>query len=90
MFLKRAGFRFKNFRIDFKNEFDASTDKYPDDIVESCFRLENWKPMYVPKARTDTVINIMNIPVIRVAIIKDYHSLNCNCGGHLTRTCTLD
>ena len=36
VFLERAGFRFENFRIDLKNDFDAGTDKYPDDIVESC------------------------------------------------------
>ena len=33
LFLKRAGFQFENFRIDLKNDFDAGTDKYPDDIV---------------------------------------------------------
>ena len=54
VFLKRAGFRFENFRINLKNNFDASTDNYPDDIIEACRRLENWPPMYVPKAKSET------------------------------------
>ena len=53
VFLKRAGFRLENFRIDLKNDFDTGTYKFPDDIVESYRWLENWRPMYIPKARND-------------------------------------
>ena len=40
-FLKKGWIFFENFRIDFKNNFDAGTDKYPDDIVESYRRVES-------------------------------------------------
>ena len=49
VFVKRAGFKYENFRIDLKNDFDAGKDTFPDNIVEASRRLDNWRPMYVPK-----------------------------------------
>jgi hypothetical protein len=53
VFVKRAGFKYENFRIDLKNAFDGGTDKFPDDVVEASRRLDNWRPQYVPKTRED-------------------------------------
>ncbi|OEU17119.1 hypothetical protein FRACYDRAFT_237529 [Fragilariopsis cylindrus CCMP1102] len=56
VFIKRAGFKYENFRIDLKNEFDAGKDSFPDNVVEASRRLDNWKPMYVPTRKvTDAV-----------------------------------
>ena len=104
VFLKRAGFRFENFRIDLKNDFDAGTDKYPDDIVESCRRLENWRPMYIPKVRNDLKSSNFHQGA-DTDLTGEQHYENssgkngdnkglscfrCDRVGHLTRSCTYD
>jgi hypothetical protein len=49
VFIKRAGYKYENFRIELKNSFDAGKDTFPDNIVEASRRLDNWRPMYVAK-----------------------------------------
>ena len=49
VFIKRAGFKYENFRIDLRNDFDSGKDSFPDNVVEASRRLDNWKPMYVPR-----------------------------------------
>ena len=104
VFLKQAGFQFENFRNDLKNDFDAGTNKYPDDVVESCRRLENWRPMYIPKSRNDTKsFNFHQGADTDLTGEQHYeHSsdkngdnkglscFRCDRVGHLMRSCTYD
>ena len=54
VFIKRAGFKYENFRIDLKNAFDSGTDKFPDDTVEASRRLDNWRPQFVSRTREES------------------------------------
>jgi hypothetical protein len=51
VFVKRAGFKYENFRIELENSFEAGNDNFPDDVVEASRRLDNWRPLYVAKAK---------------------------------------
>jgi hypothetical protein len=43
VFVKRAGFKYENFRIELQNSFEAGNDNFPDDIIEASRRLDNWR-----------------------------------------------
>jgi hypothetical protein len=51
VFVKRAGFKYENFRIKLKNAFDAGKDTFPDDVIKASRRLGNWQPPYVAKQK---------------------------------------
>ena len=53
VFVKRAGFKYENFRIDLRNAFDAGKDNFPDNITEASRRLDSWRPMFVPTAKAE-------------------------------------
>ena len=56
VFIKRAGFKYENFRIDLKNNFEAGKDSYPDNVIEASRRLDNWQPLYVPPAKKNEAL----------------------------------
>ena len=53
VFVKRAGFKYENFRIELRNAFDAGKDNFPDNITEASRRLDSWRPMFVPTAKAE-------------------------------------
>ena len=53
VYVKRAGFKYENFRIELRNDFDAGKDNFPDDVIEASRRLDSWRPMFVPTAKAE-------------------------------------
>ncbi|OEU10337.1 hypothetical protein FRACYDRAFT_247347 [Fragilariopsis cylindrus CCMP1102] len=54
VYVKRAGFKYENFRIELRNEFDAGKDNFPDNVTEASRRLDSWRPMFVaPTAKAE-------------------------------------
>ena len=53
VFVKRAGFKYENFRIELRNAFDAGKDNFPDNITEASRRLDSWRPMFVPTVKAE-------------------------------------
>jgi hypothetical protein len=51
VYVKRAGFKYENFRIDMKNAFDAGNDHFPGNVNEAYRRLASWRPMYISKTK---------------------------------------
>ena len=53
VYIKRASYKYENFRIELKNSFDAGNDNYPDNVTDACRRLDNWRAPHVVKTHKE-------------------------------------
>jgi hypothetical protein len=98
VFVKRSGFKYENFRIDLKNDFDSGKDTFPDNIVEASRRLDNWRPMFVPKDVKKAEKALQFHQSADANGEQHYEQadksgivcFNCERTGHFTKECTND
>jgi hypothetical protein len=102
VFIKRAGFKYENFRIELKNASDAGNDSIPDDVIDASRRLDNWRSPIVPKSKdkalqfhqsSDTVDGEQHYEKSITGDTKDKSGITCfkcNRNGHYTKECTHD
>jgi hypothetical protein len=66
VFVKRAGYRYENFRIELQNSFEAGNDNFPDDIIEASRRLDT---MLLKLKRRIQLHSFNNMAKLKVANI---------------------
>ena len=106
VYVKRAGFKYENFRIELRNAFDAGKDNFPENVTEASRRLESWRPMYVPtakdekaketgsqfqqKAEVEGVQHWEKGSAEEKEYLKNVSCILCDWKGHLKKACTHD
>jgi hypothetical protein len=103
VYVKRAGFKYENFRIELRNSFDAGNDNFPDDVTEASRRLDNWRPAYVAKTKEketasqfqqkgeiDGVQHWEKGSVEEKEYLKNVSCIACERKGHLKKGCKYD
>jgi hypothetical protein len=102
VYVKRAGWQYKNLRIELQNAFDAGNDNFPNDIIEANRRLDNWRAPYVAKQKeivSDKALQFHQKSEVggeqhyekssdadRTGIV----CFKCDRPGHYTKECTHD
>lgn len=103
VYMKRAGFKYENFRIELRNSFDSGTDNFPDNVTEASRRLESWRPMYVAKVKEkDTASQFQQTGEVdgeqhwekgsaeEKEFLKKVSCILCDRKGHLRKECKFD
>jgi hypothetical protein len=103
VFVKRAGFKYENFRIELKNSFDAGNDSFPDDVIEASRKLDNWRPPIATISKTKD--KALQFHQSKEAKGEQYYEqdktdasnsragitcFKCEREGHYTKECTHD
>jgi hypothetical protein len=101
VFVKRAGFKYENFRIELKNAFNAGNDSFPDDIIDASRRLDNWTPPIIPRSK-DKALQFHQSSNVKegeqhyeqsktdAEIRSGITCFKCERVGHFTKECTHD
>jgi hypothetical protein len=103
VYVKRAGFKYENFRLELKNSFDAGNDNYPDDVNEASQSLQNWRPLYVAKQKEkETASQFQRRGEVdgeqhwekgsaeEIEYLKNISCICCDRKGHVKKECKYD